>query len=148
MNSPLISAIELKQILQDDNLIILDASQKNKSSMLAEYDNAQIEGARYFDIKNVFSYQSSSYPNTFPPAFQFELECQNLGINKASKIVVYDRMGIFSSPRVWWMFRSMGHKNIYVLNGGLPDWVKEGFETETHVPKEYSKGDFKAKLNP
>ena len=53
-------------------------------------------------------------------------------------------MGIYSRPRVWWMFRTMGHDNIAVLDGGFPGWVKQGFEVEpiqTHPIKE---GNFKS----
>src|SRR5258708_12658156 len=28
--------------------------------------------------------------------------------------------------RVWWMFRAMGHKDVAVLDGGLPKWMAEG----------------------
>lgn len=52
---------------------------------------------------------------------QFELECQKPGINNDILIIVYDSLGIYSAQRVWWMLKTMGHRNIAVLNGGLPD---------------------------
>ncbi len=57
----------------------------------------------------------------------FTEEMQKLGINKDSAIVVYDRVGVYSSPRAWWMFRAMGHGQVAVLDGGLPAWKKAGF---------------------
>jgi thiosulfate/3-mercaptopyruvate sulfurtransferase len=41
-------------------------------------------------------------------------------------IVVYDGAGLYSSPRAWWMLRAMGHRNVFVLDGGLPKWRREG----------------------
>ena len=48
-----------------------------------------------------------------------------LGIADTDTIVVYDGLGLFSAPRVWWTFRIMGAKNVFILNGGLPAWSAE-----------------------
>ena len=42
----------------------------------------------------------------------------------------------------------MGHDNVYLLNGGLPEWISQGFETEEKQNASYAKGNFKAQLNP
>ncbi|KAJ3046317.1 hypothetical protein HDV00_000131 [Rhizophlyctis rosea] len=69
-----------------------------------------------------------------------------LGITNDDHIVVYDSQGIYSAPRVWWMFRAFGHENVSVLNGGLPKWIAEGrptvSESQSVEPKVY-----KAELN-
>jgi thiosulfate/3-mercaptopyruvate sulfurtransferase len=57
---------------------------------------------------------------------------------------VYDNMGIYASPRVWWMFKSMGHKNIAVLDGGLPEWIKKENPIEKIQKQTFKDGDFKA----
>ncbi len=44
----------------------------------------------------------------------------------ASRIVVYDSEGLYSAARVWWMFRTMGHEDVAMLNGGLKKWKAEG----------------------
>ena len=140
MNSNLISTSELKSILNDSNLIILDASQSYN-------DTIQLKGARTFDIKNEFSKQDQ-FPNTFPSKEQFQENCQKIGINKNSKIIVYDNKGIYTSPRVWWMFKTFGHDNIAVLDGGLPEWIKQGYETEEIQKNAFPKGNFEANLVP
>ena len=30
-------------------------------------------------------------------------------------------------PRVWYLFHCFGHTNVRVLDGGLPNWVEQGF---------------------
>jgi thiosulfate/3-mercaptopyruvate sulfurtransferase len=141
LNQLLVSSEWLHENLGNPNLVILDASQKSNTSDL------RIQGSRFFDMKNVFCDQTSEFPNTFPSTAQFETGCRDLGINSTSEIVVYDNLGIYSSPRVWWMFKTFGHKKVYVLNGGLPDWIEKGFETENAIESSYENGDFKAKLS-
>ena len=41
-----------------------------------------------------------------------------MGISADDTIVVYDGPGLFSAPRVWWMFRVMGAKKVFMLEGG------------------------------
>lgn len=139
MKNPIVSAAWLKEHLNDSDLIVLEARLDQKPDL-------QIKGARLFDIKNNFSNTSNPLPNTFPSEEQFTAEAQKLGINSNSTIVVYDTTGIYSSPRAWWMFKAMGHPNVYVLDGGLPEWIKEGFLTEKQQQETYPKGDFIAKF--
>ena len=134
--------------LNDPNLVILYASPtSNKSNLSTEFKNVQIAGARNFDLKNAFSDKSTDLPNTLPQPSDFEKAVRVLGINQDSKIVVYDNLGIYSAPRVWWMFKIMGHEHIAVLDGGLPAWIAEG---QTCVAKEsisYPMGNFIAVPN-
>ena len=46
------------------------------------------------------------------------------------------------------MFKTFGYDNVAVLDGGLPDWLDNDYETETGFDSEYEQGDFKATLNP
>ena len=123
MTEPIVSILWLYNHLEDSDLIVLDASPKTDK---ANYESLGIIGARQFDLQNEFSDTSSKLPNTLPSPEQFENSCRKLGINNSSKIVVYDNLGVYVSPRVWWMFKVMGHQNIAVLNGGLPEWVSQG----------------------
>jgi len=144
----LISAQELKAILKDENLIILDASEDNTMlGKVPEYKGVQIPNSRKFNTYTDFSDTKAQFPHTFPNQEQFEEECQKLGINQDSHIVVYDNLGVFNSPRVWWMFNAYGHKNIRVLDGGLPEWINHNYETEPIKRNEFLKGNFKATLD-
>ncbi len=135
----------LKANLSNDRLVILDASMAKVTSNALDLSDKQIPNARFFDIKNKFSDTSAEFPNTFPSETQFEESAQELGINNNSIIVVYDTFGIYSSPRAWWLFKTFGHDNVAVLDGGLPEWLKHNYYTENKQNKTYSLGDFKAK---
>tara|TARA_Y100000589_G_C27104173_1_gene609349 strand:- start:28 stop:852 length:825 start_codon:yes stop_codon:yes gene_type:complete len=135
----------LDEHIKDENLILLDASfPKAGGNESSELDNISIPGARFFDLKGSFSDTSSSFPNTMPSEEQFERECKKLGINQDSILIVFDNKGIYSSPRIWWMFKIMGHDKVSVLDGGLPEWVKKGFGTCRREIKIYEPGNFKA----
>ncbi len=148
MNAPIITTDWLNQHLNDPNLIILDASPTtNKSNLKADFEGLQIKGTRFFDLKKQFSDLTAEMPNTLPNPKAFEEAARTLGIKKQSKIVVYDNLGIYASPRVWWMFSTMGHQDIAVLDGGLPEWCKKGFEVEPKQTAIYELGNFIARPN-
>jgi len=144
----LVSSEWLNDNINDQDLILLDASQKTKLVKVDHLQgNIQIKNARSFNLKEKFSDTTTSLPNMLPNSTEFKRESRILGINNSSVIVIYDDLGIFFSPRVWWMFKAMGHQKVYVLNGGLKDWLKKGFITEPKIPKSYSQGNFKACFN-
>lgn len=146
--NPLVSVNWLSQNLNEPNLVILDVSlESNIANIKVEFPGIQIKGARYLDLKRNFSDLESRLPNTLPNPKYFSLACRNLGINNNSIIVVYDNIGIYASPRVWWIFKSMGHKNIAVLDGGLPSWKNKKYPTESIQNRVVPEGNFKAIFN-
>lgn len=139
---PLVSVEWLHDNLDASNLVILDASMKKATETDADLSTVQIPNALFFDIKNVFSNLDDRFPNAVPSEEQFNRETQNLGINNNSFIVVYDDKGIYSSARVWWLFKAFGHDNIAVLDGGLLEWQKMNYPTEPKQKHAFEKGDF------
>ena len=145
----LVSTSWLQQHLDAPNLILLDASPAaTAEGKQSKHGSNTIAGARHFDLKGRFSDPSSAFPNTLPTAEQFEAECQRLGINQSSSIVVFDNLGIYTSPRVWWMFKVMGHQNVAVLDGGLPAWIEAGFAVANTTVEADQPGNFTATFDP
>lgn len=58
-----------------------------------------------------------------------------MGITADETVVVYDGPGMFSAPRVWWMFRVMGVKNVLVLDGGFDNWKAANFPVTAEATK-------------
>lgn len=144
----LVSIEWLKENLHKKDLILLDSSlSKTVDGKKSEFKDLTIPSARYFDLKANFSDRNSHFPNTIPTKEQFELECRKLGINTSSEIVIFDNLGIYSSPRVWWMFKVMGHDKVSVLNGGLNEWIKKKLPAEKRTYKTYEEGAFEASPN-
>jgi len=143
--TPIVSVDWLSQHIEDPDLIVLDASIKKLTTpeQLAT-QTLQIPNTRFFDIKKSFSALDTDLPNMLPSPDHFEESCRKLGINSNSKIVVYDTIGIYSSARVWWMFNIVGYKNIAILDGGFPEWIKNELPTENKDnTNPYQLGNFK-----
>lgn len=144
LNSPIVSVKWLHENLSAKNLVILDGTINKVFDITLE----QIPNARFFDIKGKFSDVSNPFPSAFPSIEQFQKEARNLGINQNSAIIVYDDKGIYSSARVWWLFKAFGFNNVAVLNGGFPSWKKAGYDTELMRNYDGAHGDFVAVLQP
>lgn len=147
LTSPIVSVSWLSENLDHPDLIILDATIKKVTSPNQGSDsNQKIKNARFFDIKGAFSDKGTSIPNMLPDPKTFENACSELGISNHHAIVVYDQLGIYSSPRVWWMFKAMGFENVGILDGGLPVWNAAKLPTQSvsEASITYPKGNFTA----
>jgi thiosulfate/3-mercaptopyruvate sulfurtransferase len=145
ITKPVVSVDWLKSNLGNEQLIILDCTIPKVTAELntpISEEKKQIKAAIFFDIKKKFSDLNAAFPNTILSPQEFKKKCQNLGINIDSAIVCYDDLGIYSSPRVWWMFQLMGFKNIAVLDGGFPKWEENKYPIEKHQKKVFLKGNF------
>ncbi|MFY9240310.1 MAG: 3-mercaptopyruvate sulfurtransferase [Roseovarius sp.] len=132
----LVSTDWLAAHLKDPDLRLLDASwflPGSDRDPRAEYEEAHIPGARFFDIDDV-SDARSDLPHMVPPTEKFMSRMRAMGVGDGHQVVVYDSHGIFSAPRVWWLFKLMGQDNIAVLDGGLPKWQAEGRPVEDMPP--------------
>ena len=112
----------------------------------AEYRAGHIPGAVFFDIEAV-SDHSTELPHMLPGADQFGDAVGALGIGDGDTVVVYDSVGLFSAPRVWWTFRLFGAKNVYILDGGLPKWKAEGRPTRNRRRASAPPKKFTAEMN-
>lgn len=147
----LISCDDLARILHNERLIVLDASIPPIGNMQApEYSwpNTAILNARRFCLTEHFSDLDSHLPHTMPTASAFEKAVRALGINADSQIVIYDDLGLFSAARAWFMFKAMGHNNVAVLDGGLPQWLKQQKQVvQALEPDQIITGNFVAKAS-
>ena len=102
----------------------------HKRDAAAEYAAGHIPGAVRFDI-DAISDHTNPLPHMLPAAEQFARDVGALGIADSDTLVVYDGLGMFSSPRVWWTFRLFGAEKVFILDGGFPKWKAEGGAVET-----------------
>ena len=126
--STLVSTQWLADHLDAPDVRIVDASwylPTEKRDAYAEYVQGHIPNAVFFDIDEI-SDDTSDLPHMLPSPEKFSARVRNLGLGDGNRIIIYDGAGLFSAARVWWMFRTMGHADAAVLDGGLPKWVAEG----------------------
>lgn len=114
--SALISVSDLALIYCDDATVVLDAT------MGASPTDPHIPGAQIASLDGAWSDEESPWPHTRPRVDAFEQELRRLGINPDSRVVVYEREGLFSAPRVWWLLRYAGIDTASILDGGFVAW--------------------------
>ena len=148
--NPLVTPAWLAERLRDPDIVILDAtlppvgvtpSIDTRGRYLAKH----IPGAIFFDIEE-FSDHSTPLPHMLPTPEAFSHGMSALGIGNQMTILIYEQEGVFSAPRAWWMLRTFGAQDVYILDGGLRAWIEAGFPTHTgHVDR--APANFHAKLN-
>ena len=146
--SELVSTNWVYKNLNNRRLVILDCSwhmSQEKRYSKKEYETMHIKNAYFFDIDKISDIKTN-LPHMLPSQSKFEKKVRSFGINQNSLIAAYDVKGIFSSPRVWWMFKYFGHNNIFVLNGGLKKWLKEK-KPVTNKKTYFKKGNFISQLS-
>lgn len=124
----LVSTEWLAENLTAPDLRVVDASYYLPGEGLdprREFEAQHIPGAVFFDIDDI-SDPGSDLPHMLPPSHIFSSKVRRLGLGDGLRLVIYDQRGIWSAPRVWWTFRYFGHKEVAVLDGGLPKWLTEG----------------------
>jgi thiosulfate/3-mercaptopyruvate sulfurtransferase len=133
MDNPFVSTEWLAARLDDPHIIPVDASwylpTANRNPG-AEYLAGHIPGAVFFDIDGVAD-KSSGLPHMLLPPKEFGRQVGALGIGDGMTVVIYDEAGLFSAPRVWWEFLTMGAPQIRILDGGGARWRAEGRPLES-----------------
>jgi thiosulfate/3-mercaptopyruvate sulfurtransferase len=148
--NPLVTPTWLAAQLEDPNTIILDATLPPVGVMPpidthARYLAQHIPGAIFFDIE-ALSDHSTPLPHMLPTAEAFSRSMSALGVADTATIVVYEQQGVFSAPRARWMLRTMGAKNVYLLDGGLRAWTDANLPTESG-PVDHPPATFHARLH-
>lgn len=49
---------------------------------------------------------------------------------KSDTFVVYDKRGMLSAPRAYWMLKSFGVQSVRILDGTFSRWETDGYEIE------------------
>jgi thiosulfate/3-mercaptopyruvate sulfurtransferase len=149
--NPLVTPSWLADRLGDPGTVILDATLPpvgvtppvdTRSRYLANH----ITGAIFFDIEDL-SDRSTPLPHMLPTSEAFSRDMSALGVDDRMAIVIYEQEGVFSAPRAWWMLRSFGARNVYILDGGLRAWMDAGLPTSAG-PVHRAPSKFRAKLIP
>ena len=120
--SPIIEVDELMQISENQNLRIFDV--RTGSNAKENYIKKHLEYSVFVDLNSDLAEIDDPKNGGRHPLPKFEDFIKilgELGIDKNSHIVIYDdKNGANAAARFWWMLRAVGHKNVQVLNGGLP----------------------------
>ena len=146
--SQLIEIDWLKKNLNNKKIKIIDGTWHMPGSGLDAieiFKEKHIPNAIFVDLEEI-SDQKSDLPHMMPQENYFSEKISSLGINNTDQLIIYDMYGMFSAARIWFMFKAFGHKNVSLLNGGLPEWINSNGEISNKI-KKYKKSNYKAVLN-
>lgn len=147
----LISVERLKKRLANGqgNTVIVDVRFKldDEDAGRKMYLEDHLPGAVYLDLNRDLSGKVGKHGGSHPlpdmPTFAEKLG--NIGIDEETTVVVYDQGNEMYAARFWWLLEALGHKKVYILEGGYKRWVEEGNEVSRELPdlqeKEF-KGEF------
>ncbi|ELT99197.1 hypothetical protein CAPTEDRAFT_196259 [Capitella teleta] len=123
-----------------------------KRSGKEEHSKEHISGAVFFDLDECRDKNARFGEQILPNVADFEKYVGSLGISDSDHVVLYDNndmVGMFSAPRAWFTFQVFGHRKLSVLDGGLPEWKRQGQEVTaqaTDVVKATYKGKYKPEM--
>lgn len=100
-----------------------------------EYAQEHIPGAVYIDwTRDIVDLDGLVEAQIAPPE-QFARTMERLGIGDEHLVVAYDSHPASQfATRLWWALRYYGHREVAVLNGGLPKWKRENRPLIAEVP--------------
>ena len=122
--------------LDDPRVRVVDSSFKLPGitpTAKEDYDRGHIPGTVFFDIDDIAE-PGTSLPHMIPSPDLFARKMEGLGIGDGDRVVAYDSVGLSSAGRAWWMLRLFGHRDVAILDGGLPKWRAEGRPLDTALP--------------
>ena len=140
----LISAKDLLEELDDQNLIILDSRfyLTDLAKGIKEYEMGHIPGAIFVDLHHDLASPETKKSGRHPLPLEADFSdfIQSLGIDSEVNVVVYDDMSGAIAARAWWMLSQNGI-HTRVLDGGVQAWLamEGGLETKTRSPNATTK---------
>jgi len=138
----LISAAQLNIMLKDNTtklkLKIFDCTYPSVKGYKI-YEQIRIKNAKYLSFENFRSNEiinSEMLSLGFPGKKQiFDFLNENK-VKKTDSIILYDQSGGYNSPRAWFILKTFSVNNIYLLDGGLPLWMKNQFPIDDEIINE------------
>lgn len=134
----LLGVDELQARLPDPALVLFDCRFRLGDPGFGEaaWASAHLPGARHADLEEVLSGpvtpESGRHPLPDPARFARWLADQ--GVGPDSTLVAYDETSGPFAPRLWWLARWIGLRNVAVLDGGFQAWCDAGGRVERGIP--------------
>ena len=139
MYSTLISTDALNENFHKADWVVFDcrSSLIDHDAGLRAYTEGHIPNAFFCDLEKDLSSPISETSGRHPlPDFDLLIKkLEHWGVDNQTQVVVYDDMGGALAVRLWWQLRTFGHHKVAVLNGGIPQWLKEGKMLSQDIPK-------------
>jgi thiosulfate/3-mercaptopyruvate sulfurtransferase len=94
------------------------------------YKKGHIPGAAFFDIQEKLSNKESPFNFTIPNYDSLANTFQTMGVGNPFHIVLYATNAVQWATRVWWLIFILGFRRVSILDGGLKEWQRLGYDLE------------------
>lgn len=127
--SPLIDVRDVKPLINEDKVVIVDA--RGGADSRERYMEGHLAGAVFFDLETDLSEKGQDAAlggrHPLPGPRHFGSMLGKAGIIPSSHVLVYDdKAGANAAARFWWMMKAAGHSRVQVIDGGLAALQEEG----------------------
>lgn len=122
-----ISPEQLKQQLSDQQLIILDA--RNKEA----YQAGHIQNALNYPVH--LTYNNKKINGKISQPIETQKMFRTLGLTKNSRVVVYDNGQLVDAARLFWVLEVYGLTQVKVLDHGYDTWVDKKYPVSLEIPE-------------
>ena len=122
----IISSAEAIELLNDEDIVIIDAQKA------ASYSKEHIEDS--VNISRADIVVNEPVLSMLAPERQIEEVLGRNGISNESKILIYDSNNNMDSARLWWTLKVYGHDYVKVISGGLIALKEAGADISKNVP--------------
>ena len=134
----LVQAETLASALGDADLVILDCrfSLSDPDAGERAWHASHIPGARYAHVDRDLSDHDKRGQgrHPWPEADAFTTRLAAWGITPSHRVVAYDDGDGAFAARLWWLLRTLGHRDVAVLDGGWTRWTALGLPMDDRMP--------------
>ena len=134
-----ISTTELEKIINDDNLLLIDARP------FQEYSKGHITNAVNLDLFS-FHWIDTTHDGISSFNKQFTKIFSQVGVSEEKNIIFYDNVSGMLAARGVWLLEYFSHNNVSILDGGFTKWKNEGHAWDT-IPTANKPTNFTARPN-
>ena len=133
----------LKHQITNDNIRIFDCTtylhytDKDPSkpydveSGFENYKKGHIPNAAFCDLQGKLSNNESQFNFTVPDHKTLVKNFQTMGVGDPFHIILYSTNAVQWTTRVWWLLFVLGFRKVSILDGGLKEWRRVGYDIET-----------------
>ena len=148
---PLVDAKWLNNNLKNSEVFVLDIRNKIDGGSYETFKEGHIPGSVHSDyLKAGWRTKVNGVIGQFPGTKSLDQLIGGLGIDKDDHVVIVyggiNSSDFGSAARIYWTFKTIGHENVSILNGGFKEWKNAGYDVALGENKITPK-NFKSKLN-
>lgn len=139
----IITPSELIKKLEKDETVVIDVRSdlNNPDSGYESYVKGHIPGAYFLHLEKDLSGKVEKHGGNHPLPNIDELakKLGEIGIDHDTHVVIYDAENDMFAARAWWLLYYLGHKKVFLLEGGYKAWSEAGYEVVMDIPARKAK---------